>query len=113
MVAAMADIADFLGFLRDHEGRHVGVELGRRDIASESRDRPLAVLDGALGVWEMVDGATDAQQGVAWVPVGESAEPKTGFFVAAHRAISVVIDRVGATAWFDDDDYVAVVPRLR
>ena len=91
----------------------MGVELGRRDIASESRDRPLAVLDGALGVWETVDGATDAQQGVAWVPVGESAEPKTGFFVAAHRAISVVIDRVGATPWFDDDDSVAVVPRLR
>jgi len=109
----MADISDFLGFLRDHEGSRVGVELGQRRSRDEARDRPLAVLDGTLGAWEMVDDVEQQARGVAWVPVAVESDSNSGFFIAAHRAIDVVLDRVGGKAHFDDGGYVAVVPHAR
>jgi hypothetical protein len=104
------DISDFLGFLREHEGSHVAVELGRRATDPDGRDRILAVLDGTLGIWEMVN---DGQCGVAWVPVGTAEDSPSGFCVRAHRAVEVLIDEVGGNVLFDDKHYVAVVPRMR
>jgi hypothetical protein len=109
----MPDISDFLGFLRGHEGARVGVELGQCRSVDEERDRPLVVLDGTLGVWDMVDDVDHPSRGLAWVPVSVEAESNTGFFIAAHRAVEVVLDGVGGEAYFDDGHYIAVVPYAR
>lgn len=104
------DIGDFLGFLREHEGARVAVELGRHRADPADCDQPLAVFHGKLGIWDMVD---QGERGVAWVPVHEGADANAGFYVAADHAVDVVIDHVGGNVLFDDDHYVAVVPHGR
>jgi hypothetical protein len=105
------DVADFLGFLREHEGGRVGVEIGLRAKDLADHDRPFAKIDGALGTWRMVDDMDRPPRGVAWVPIGPQDEANVGFYVEADRATEVVVNHIGGKVRFDDGQYVAVVPR--
>ncbi len=106
----MPDAADFLGFLRDHVGGRVKVEIGLRAKDLADHDRPFAKLDGALGPWRMVDDMDRASRGVAWVPIGPQDEVNVGFYVEADRVSKIIINHIGGKVRFDDGQYVAVVP---
>lgn len=106
---AVADIQDFLGFLRDNQGQEVKIEIGARADDLDDHDRPLAKLYGRLGPWRMVDDMDRPGRGAGWVPVGDQGH-SVGFYVEGDRVGDVVVNDRGGKLRLADGQYIAVVP---
>jgi hypothetical protein len=106
----VADVGDFLGYLREHETSEVKVELGIKADDLENTDRLMAKLHGVLGPLRMVDDEDRAARGVAWVPIGSQEPGSVGFWIEADRASDVTVNAHGGKVRFVDGHYVTVVP---
>ncbi len=107
---ASSDLSDFLGYLRDHEGATVKIELGVAATDLANHDLQYAKLQGILGSWRMVDDADRSERGVVWVPVGPQASSSVGFYVEGDRAREIIVNHLGTKVRFADGHYVALVP---
>lgn len=105
----MPDVNDFLGFLRNHEGHEVKIEIAVRADDLVDHDRQLAKLYGQLGAWCMVDDSDRPGRGAAWAPVGDQ-EHSVGFYVEGDRIVDVILNALGGRMRLADGYCVSVVP---